>query len=127
MKNRILNNGNSGSPKTVSETTLAFMKKIEPYVLGVKVSVIVNKDHGFAFQNAESNIVNDALLGMELRPTDETIEDAQEEAEKGVRQGLKKRRPSAGHHGTADVLPRLVVLRRDYGPALWFLPEIPAN
>jgi len=82
MKNRILNNGNSGSPKTLSETVLAFMKKIEPYVLGVKVSVIVNNDHAFAFQCAESNIVNDALLGMELRPVDETIEDAQERLKK---------------------------------------------
>jgi len=82
MKNRILNNGNPGSPKTLSETVLAFMKKVEPYVLGVKVSVIVNNDYGFAFQYAESNIVNDALLGMELRPVEETIEDAQERLKK---------------------------------------------
>lgn len=82
MKNRILNNGGSGSPKTVADTVLAFMKKIEPYVLGVKVSVIVNEDHGFAFQYAESNIVNDALLGMELRPAEETIEDAKKRLNK---------------------------------------------
>jgi hypothetical protein len=78
MKNRILNNGNAGSPKSVADTVLALMKKIEPYVLGVKVSVIVNNDHGFAFQYADSNLVNDALLGMELRPIQETVEEATE-------------------------------------------------
>ena len=70
----------------VADAALAFMKKIEPYVLGVKVSVIVNNDHGFAFQYAESNIVNDALLGMELRPDDETAEEAKERLKKGSEQ-----------------------------------------
>ncbi len=38
-----------------------------------------------------------------------------------------RKEPSAGNHGTADVLPRLVDLKRDYGPALWFLDGIPLN
>jgi hypothetical protein len=86
MKNRIINKGGADKPETLADAALAFMKKIEPYVLGVKVSVIINNDHGFAFQYAESNIVNDALLGMELRPVDETVEEAKERLKKGSEQ-----------------------------------------
>jgi len=86
MTNRINNRIGADKPETLADAALAFMKKIEPYVLGVKVSVIINNDHGFAFQYAESNIVNDALLGMELRPVDETAEEAKERLKKGSEQ-----------------------------------------
>jgi len=81
MKNRVFNKDNADKPQTLGDAAIAFMKKIKPYILGVKVSVIVNEDHSFAFQYAETNLVSDALLGMEIRPVDDA-EQNEKESEK---------------------------------------------
>lgn len=78
MKNRLFNEDKADKSQTLGDAAIAFMKKIKPYVLGVKVSVIVNEDHGFAFQYAETNLVSDALLGMEIRRFDDAEEHKQE-------------------------------------------------
>ena len=78
MKNRVFNKENTEKPQTLGDAAIAFMKKIKPHVLGAKVSVIINEDHSFAFQYAETNLVSDALLGMEIRPL---VDDSEDEAE----------------------------------------------
>ena len=102
MKNRVFNKDNADKPQTLGDAAIAFMKKIKPYILGVKVSVIVNEDHSFAFQYAETNLVSDALLGMEIRPVDDA-EQNEKESEKA-----EKRRSGAGDHNTVIVLSSLI-------------------
>ena len=74
MKNRVFNKDNADKPQTLGDAAIAFMKKIEPHVLGVKVTVIVNNEHGFGFEYAESNTVSNALMGMSLCPPNQSAE-----------------------------------------------------
>ena len=74
MKNRIFKNDKASQPKTLGDATIAFMKSIEPYVDGIKVTVIVNDEHGFGFEYAENNTVGHALMGMSLFPPNQTAE-----------------------------------------------------
>jgi len=78
MKNRVLKEKPPKEIKTISDLAFAFMGRIRPQVQGIKVSVIINEDLNFVLEYAETNLVRDALLGMEVRHDGKPLEEPDE-------------------------------------------------